>query len=37
MIRAGDSVFFEPGERHWHGGNKLFYLAPSYTEALTRG
>ena len=40
VIRAGDSVFFEPGERHWHGAapNKFMsHLALQYTEDLTRG
>ena len=26
MIRPGDSVFFEPGEEHWHGASALRFM-----------
>lgn len=27
VIRAGDSVFFEPGEEHWHGATATRFMA----------
>jgi quercetin dioxygenase-like cupin family protein len=27
VIRAGDSVFFEPGENHWHGASSNRFMA----------
>jgi quercetin dioxygenase-like cupin family protein len=27
VIRAGDSVFFEPGENHWHGASSDRFMA----------
>jgi quercetin dioxygenase-like cupin family protein len=27
VIRAGDSVFFEPGENHWHGATATRFMA----------
>ena len=27
MIRPGDSVFFEPGENHWHGAAPIRFMA----------
>ena len=27
VIRAGDSVFFEPGESHWHGAHPTRFMA----------
>jgi hypothetical protein len=27
VIRAGDSVFFEPGENHWHGAAPTRFMA----------
>ena len=27
VIRAGDTVFFEPGENHWHGGSSGRFMA----------
>ncbi len=40
VIRAGDSVYFEPGENHWHGAapNRFMsHLALQYTEDVTKG